>query len=132
MKKMLCVCAVIALAAVFTGCAGYGHGNGFAYAGPGMIFTDAYYGGYILPKADSLKDVEVLGPVNGVSKSTSILGWVSTGDSSIKAAKADALRNFPNADDILNIEVDGKVHSILGVISDVELHLRGIAVKYKK
>ncbi|NLZ64137.1 MAG: hypothetical protein GX902_10055 [Lentisphaerae bacterium] len=132
MKKILCVCVAVALAAVFSSCAGYGYGNGFAYAGPGLILTDAYYGGYIQPKAESLKDVEVLGPVKGVSKSSSILGWVSTGDSSILAAKADALRNYPNADDIINIEVDSKVHSILGVISDVELHLRGIAIKYKK
>jgi len=132
MKKIICVVAILVLGALLSGCAGYGYGNGFAYAGPGSLFTDAYYGGYIQPKAESLKDVEVLGPVKGVSKTTSILGWLSTGDGSILAAKADALRNYPNADDILNIEVDSKVHSILGIISDVELHLRGIAIKYKK
>ena len=131
MKKMLAVLSLIVIAALFSGCATSMTGQGFEFAGPGLILTDLYKGGFILPKAESLQDVTVLGPVSGVSKSSSILGWVSSGDSSIKAAKDDALKGL-DADDILNIEVDSKVKSILGVISEVELHLRGIAVKYKK
>ncbi len=131
MKKTLVVLSVIALATLFSGCASSFSSCGFDYAGPGIILTDIHKGGYILPKAESMKDVTVLGPVSGVSKSSSILGWISSGDSSIKAAKNDALRGL-DADDILNIEIDSKVKSILGIISEVELHLRGIAVKYKK
>jgi len=131
MKKMFAVLSVIVLAGLLSGCASSLTGQGFEYAGPGLILTDVYKGGYILPKAESLKDVTVLGPVSGVSKSSSILGWISSGDSSIKAAKDDALKGL-DADDIINIEVDSKVKSILGVISEVELHLRGIAIKYKK
>lgn len=131
MKKMLALMSVIALAVLFSGCATSMANHGFEYAGPGLILTDVYKGCFMLPKAESMKEVTVLGPVSGVSKSNSILGWISSGDSSIKAAKDDALKGL-DADDILNIEVDTKVKSILGVISEVELHLRGIAVKYKK
>ncbi|NMA42295.1 MAG: hypothetical protein GX946_02830 [Oligosphaeraceae bacterium] len=131
MKKTVVLFAILAAAAFVTGCATSLTCHGFDYAGPGLILTDVYKGGYIAPKAESLKEVTVLGPVSGISKSTSILGWVSNGDSSILAAKNDALKGL-DADDILNIEVDTKVKSILGVISEVELHLRGIAVKYKK
>ncbi len=131
MKKTVVLLAILAAVVFVSGCATSLTGCGFDHAGPGLVFTDIYKGGYISPKADSLKDVTVLGAVSVVSKSSSILGWISSGDSSIWAAKNDALKGL-DADDIINIEVDTKVKSILGVISEVELHLRGIAIKYNK
>ena len=85
MKKMFAVLSLIVIAAMFSGCATSLTGQGFDYAGPGLILTDHYKGGFILPKAESRK-IYVLGPVRCISKSSSVPGG-SARDSSIKPPK---------------------------------------------
>ena len=133
MKKALLFAGAVATAAILTGCrSAYVNNYGFGSTMPGVIYSDTTRGSFILPKAESMKDVEVLGPVRGTSSMTNILLITAFGDAGIEEAKRNALMAYPEADDILNIEVDTKHDSILEVFNTSTTILRGIAVKYKK
>ena len=87
----------------------------------------------IFPKTETLDNIIILGDVEGKADVISVYARATAGEAGIEAAKRNALRAYPQADDIINIEVDTKKISIfLGTIFRVETILRGKAIKYKK
>lgn len=133
MKKVLLFVGAATSAAILTGCqSAYVNNYGFGSTMPAAIFNDTTRGTFMLPKAESMKDVEVLGPVCGTSTVTNVLLIVAAGDAGIENAKRNALMTCPEADDIFNVEVDTHHFSILSVFNTSTTILRGIAVKYKK
>ena len=79
-----------------------------------------------------MKDVEFLGHVSSELEARQILMIISLGDVSIATAKRQALQKYPQADDVVNIEIDVKHESILGLYNNVTMYFNGIAIKYKK
>ena len=132
-KRALLLVGTVAALILLSGCqVAYVNSNGFGTVMPGAIITEQTRGGFMLPKAESLAGVEVLGRVEGRSKARNIIGLVSEGDCGIQAAKKDALSKLPGADDIINVEVDTLHKSTLGLINESTTILTGIAIKYKK
>ena len=135
MKKCLLLGACCAVVALLSGCAlvsGYSLAGGYPGTLPGLIVSDQTRGGTILPKVESMKDMEVLGPVSSKVSATNVLLMFSNGDASIGAAKKAALGKYPNADDVVNVETDMQHFGIISIVNVVTLHYRGIAIKYKK
>lgn len=130
-KRMFLLLGAVAGCILLSGCqVAYSTGFGFGATMPAVIITDQTRGGFILPKLESLAGVEVLGKVEGRSKSRNILMLLAEGDSGINAAKKDALIKYPTADDIVNIEIDTHHKSTFGLINESTTILRGIAIKY--
>jgi hypothetical protein len=136
MKKILLFCCGIAATITLCGCAlaqsSYAYGGGFPRTMPGILLADQSSGGYIAPKMQSMKDMEVLGPVYSTVEGQNVLLFISHGDISIAKAKEIAMRKYPGADDIVNVEIDMQHKGILSIFNTVVMHYRGIAVKYKK
>lgn len=111
---------------------GYHIGDGFPRTLPGIIVADQKSGSYIAPKMESMKNVEVLGKVSSQVNAREILLLISLGDVSIATAKQQALMQYPEADDIVNIEIDLRHEGILCIYNSITMYFSGIAIKYKK
>lgn len=97
------------------------------------IFCDTKQSTFIGNKAESLKNVKVLGDVSATGELMTVLCVVTMGDVSMRTLKDMALRQYSEADDIINVEVDNEVFGIVGcVYKRVRVTLRGKAVRYKK
>ena len=132
-KRMFILLGAVAASILLSGCqVAYSTGYGFGSTLPAAIITDQTRGGFILPKLESTAGVEVLGRVEGRAKARNVLMLIAEGDSGIAAAKRDALSKYPNADEVVNIEIDTHHKSTLGLINESTTILRGIAIKYKK
>lgn len=132
-RKAIIVLVAVAACVVFSGCqVGYVNSYGFGNTMPSFLVTDQTRGTFMLPKAESLAGVQVLGKVEGKATARNTLMLIAEGNCGIDAAKRDALRNYPEADDIINVEVDTHHKSTLGLINESTTILRGIAIKYKK
>ncbi len=95
MKNVIVIVA-LALAASLSGCAGMA----FSGTNSGFIYTDSHRGEGAIPQATGTK--------KGEACATSILGWVTTGDSSIDtAAKAGGITTIAT--------VDNHLYNILGL-----------------
>ena len=79
-----------------------------------------------------MKDVKVPGPVSSEISATNMLMLVSSGNVSIAKAKKEALKKYPNADDVVNVEIDVDHFSILSLFNTVTMYYKGIAIKYNK
>jgi hypothetical protein len=135
MKKILMLGTSCAVVALLSGCAlvsGYNVGSGYPGTLPGILLSDQSRGGMIHAKVESMKDMEILGPVSSKVSATNVLLMLSCGDASIEAAKKIALEKYPNADDVVNVETDIHHFGVVSVFNIVTLKYRGIAVKYKK
>ena len=133
MKKMLLLCCGIAAIVTLCGCqSAYIWGGGFPKTMPGILIADQTTGGYIAPKMQSMKDIEILGPVYSTVEGQHVLLLISQGDLSLAKAKEIAIRKYPNADDVVNVEVDMQHKGILSLFNTVTMHYRGLAIKYKK
>ena len=132
-RKLLLSACGVAVVLLLSGCiSGYHIGSGFPRTLPGVLVAEQKSGGYIAPKMTSMKDVEVLGPVYATVEGMEIFLLVSEGDISIAKAKEIALRQYPQADDVVNVEIDIEHKSLLSIKNSVIMHYRGIAIKYKK
>ena len=90
MKKCLMLGASCAVVALLSGCAltsGYNLGGGYPGTLPGLLISDQSRGGMIHGKVESMKDMEVLGPVSSKVSASNVLLVCSIGDASIEAAK---------------------------------------------
>ena len=133
MKKLLLLGACVVAVVMLTGChAAYHVGGGFPRTMPGVLIANQTSGGYISPKVESMKDMEILGPVSSTVSADNALTLISAGDVSIAKAKELAMRKYPNADDIVNVEIDMQHTGILSLFNTVTMHYSGIAIKYKK
>ena len=132
MKKFVLFAGALVTMVILSGCgAMYINSEGYPAVPPATIFSETTRGTYMMPKFETLDAVEVLGPVEGRASMENVLFIIATGDASIGAAKRDALRMYKDADDIINVEVDGYHKSILGLFNTSTTILRGYAIKYK-
>ncbi len=125
--------ALMAASVVALGCAGYGMHGGPGHAMGGSIMTGSTYGSadttstvYNLER----KDFDVLGPVMAEASSTSILGWIESGDSGYGTLLEKA-KEGKNADDVIDVRIDNEVNNILGLYCTVNAKYFGTAVKWK-
>ena len=134
MKNIILFSIIFSFIIVFcSGCiSGYHVGGGFPRTLPGSIAANQKSAGYIAPKMESMKDVEVLGKVSSEVEARQIIMLISLGDVSIAKAKEEALKKYPQADDVVNIEIDMRHESVLGLYNSVTMYFSGIAIKYKK
>ena len=136
MKKLIILFCGIIAAVTMTGCAslisGYAQGGGYPRTLPGMLIADQSAGGALGNKLASMRDLDVLGPVESQVSGTNVLMLFSEGDLSIGRAKEIALKKYPQADDVVNVEIDMHHRGILGLFNTVTMYYRGIAIKYKK
>ncbi len=132
MKKVLLagvsLCAVLLLA----GCLGPKADNyGFPTVPGGILFSDMKTAQIvdkkILPETRKYK---VIKRVKAEATTTSFIGVVSVGDASFATLKAQALAECREADDIIDLEVDGYHNNILGLINKVTCTIRGVAIQY--
>ncbi len=121
------------IVAVISGCApGYIAQNSFPATPPALIYANTEHTGYIAPKVQNFDKMEILGDVQGSSIATNVLLLVAEGNSSVENAKKDALKRYPNADDIVNMEVTVHHTSILSLFTTLTTKVTGKAIKYKK
>lgn len=134
MKKTILLGTVFAgVMLLCSGCGvAYVGNSGFAAAYPSLIYTNETHASYIAPKVENFDNMEVLGHVTGTATAVNTLFIVTAGDTGIAKAKANALKHHPGAEDIVNLEVDTDVHSILGLFTSVTTTISGKAIKYKK
>lgn len=97
------------------------------------IFCDASQMTYVDHKLPSLDGVTVLGKAEARRSIVSVLGCFTGGDTSMDALKAEALAAYPEADDIVNLEIDTHVVGVFFVAyKQVLVTMRGLAVKYNR
>lgn len=136
MKKLFLLLGVTCVAFAMNGCAllssGYVQGGGFPRTMPAILVAHQDAGGVIAPKMESLKDVEVLGKVSSEVSGSNILMVISEGDLSIAKAKELALKQYPEADDVVNVEIDMSHRGVMCLFNYVTMYYRGLAIKYKK
>jgi hypothetical protein len=98
---------------------------------PGAIYSDATRAMYRESKAN-LAQYQVLGKVEAQSYMDNILLLINIGDTSLATLKAKALEKYPEADDIVNMEIDAHTFNVLIFFTKTTITMRGVAVKYKK
>ena len=76
-----------------------------------------------------LEDWKVLGTVEGIATVQSFFGLVAVGDASTYAAYKNAISKFPEADCLLNVTIDYKATSFLGIVSSFTTIIRGKAIQ---
>ncbi len=107
----------------------WGNGN-FSSTFGGVFYSNANRATFRERKVD-LSQYDVIGPVKGYAEMGNVLLLVNWGDTSLGKLKAEALKNI-DADDIVNIEIDTCHFNVFVFYIKCEVHLRGIAIKYKK
>lgn len=98
---------------------------------PGIIFSNANRAMYRESKAN-LAQYQVLGKVEAQAVMKNFVLLVGVGDTSLATLKAKALEKYPEADDIVNMEIDAHTFNILIIFTKTTITMRGVAVKYKK
>lgn len=97
------------------------------------VYCDTHQMTFIGNRIASFDGMTVLGDVSANGEIMTVLCVVTIGDASMQTLKEQALRQYPNADDIIDIEIDNHVFGILGcVYKKVVVTLRGKAVRYDK
>ena len=135
MKKMMLLLGFVLTALIVNGCAlssGYAVAGGFPRTMPALLVSNQKAGGYIGQKLTSTKDVIVLGKVSSEVSAGNALLVVAFGDASIETAKKEALKKYPQADDVVNVEIDIKHEGLLCLYNTVTMYYRGLAIQYKK
>jgi hypothetical protein len=133
MKRLALALVVGAAMAVSTGCAALWSWPVSA-AGPGSLYVNQ-----TIPSADTTstqyrferKDFDILGPVSAEAETSSILGWVATGDGGYGKLLTQAKSQL-NADDVIDVRIDTQYSNILGLISTSKTKLMGVAIRFKK
>ena len=130
MKKLLII-SVFALAALSVHAGGISHlVDDFFQVG---VYCDTHQMTFIDNRTHSPQDVTVLGNVSATGEIMTVLCVVTVGDTSLQSLKEKALRQYPGADDIIDIEIDNHVFGILAcVYKKVTVTLRGKAIRYNK
>jgi hypothetical protein len=93
---------------------------------PGTLASVSSY--TITPESD----FESLAFVEGKASGEIILGLIATGDFGYGAAIENAMKQCPNATRLIDIIVDRKVKSFLGVYTKITTTVRGRAIRLKK
>jgi hypothetical protein len=131
MKKLLLLVSCVAIAIAMGGCTGIQTPVGYGMASPAGIYTNMIFPSALQENSLESKDIEILRPANGESQTVNVLGIAATGDGGLNKAVEDALHNVKDADDLINMKVDTRVFSILGLFTTSTTKVKGLAVKYK-
>lgn len=129
-KHLLMLGGALVAAFVVTGCAGITTNNGGVApisAGPNF-FTEVSANAMIQP-ATNLKYTVVKRDVQASAVLKSYFTCVNIGDISYATLKAEALKQAPGANDLVDVKMDYKMKNICG-INEVTVILTGTAVKY--
>ena len=130
MKKLLII-AFLSVAALSVRAGGISHlVDDFFQVG---VYCDTHQMTYIGNRTTLFQDLTVLGDVSATGEIMTVLCVVTIGDASLQSLKEKALRQYPEADGIIDVEVDNHVFGILAcVYKKVTVTLRGKAVRYHK
>lgn len=122
-KRILLFVIAVSLMAIFCGCAAF-------VATPiiGGLYTGVTAPITYDPGAKG-QQYQVLGPVEGTSTATSILGIIASGDASVRTAYQKALKQIADADDLIDVTVDYKGTSFLGLFASYKTIVKGKAIK---
>lgn len=129
-KHIIMLGAAVAAAFVITGCAGVTTNSGGVApisAGPNF-YTEVSANAMIQPTTNT-KYTVVKRDVKASAVLKSFFTCVNIGDVSYETLKAEALKQAPGANDIIDVKMDYKMKNVLG-INEVTVTLIGTAVKY--
>lgn len=131
MKPMTMIVGAVLSASLIlcVGCAGVARNTGYATPVGGFLFTGTTSPAAMTPPVN-LPKYEILSKVSGSCSQTGILGLVCFGDGGLLKAKAEALKNRRDADDIINITVDVDTYSVLCLFTTVVTNINGDAIRY--
>ena len=131
MKKVLTLAGAAVAAFVITGCAGIATNNGSVApmsAGPNL-FSDVKANAMIQPVTGDYTVVKR--DVKASAKMVSYFTAVNMGDVSYETLKAEALKQAPGAQDLVDVKMDYAMKNICG-INEVTVYLTATAVKFSK
>lgn len=133
-SKLLLCAGCVATMTLLSGCLGPKVNNyGFPTVPAGILYSEMQNGQIVQNKLiPTTRKFTVLGPVKAEATTTSFLGLVSVGDASYATLKTQALMNYRDADEIIDIEVDSNHYCMLGIVNKVTTILRGTAIQYQK
>jgi uncharacterized protein YbjQ (UPF0145 family) len=97
----------------------------------GSLYTSATLPVVVDVGQRPMESYEIMGEVTGRSVATNILGLIAIGDAGVSAAYNDALKHARGANGLIDVRVDYKSTSILGLIATYETIVTGVAVRYK-
>jgi hypothetical protein len=119
------ICAV-ALVVLIAGCASYMPVNSVP---TGLIYTGST--GPIGISVGNHSEYKIIGQAVGRSSAVGVLGVVGVGDAGASSAYQDAIRST-RADALIDVQVDQKIISILGLFTKHTTIVRGTAIQYVK
>lgn len=93
----------------------------------GLLYTGAT--GPVGVAAANYPEYKVIGPAEGTSSAVGVLGIIATGNAGVSEAYQDALRRA-RADALIDVQVDQKLTSVLGLFSKHTTIVQGTAVKF--
>ena len=123
MKILFEVCC-IALLIFVVGCA-----TPVASVPTGLIYTGTT--GPVGVAAANYPEYRIIGPAKGKSSATGVLGIVAVGGAGAHEAYQSALKHA-GADALIDVQVDQKVTSVLGLFRKHTTIVQGTAVKFIK
>ena len=129
-KQLLLAGGAFVAALVMTGCAGVATNNGSVApisAGPNF-YTEVSANAMIQPASSSNYTV-VKRNVTASANLVSYFTAVNIGDVSYATLKAEALKQAPGANDLVDVKMDYKMHNVCG-INSVTVTMTATAVKY--
>ena len=124
--RILLVICCIALLIFVVGCAMV---SPVASVPTGLIYTGVT--GPVGIATANYPEYKVIGPAEGTSSSIGVLGIAAAGDGGASKAYQNALSNA-RADALIDVQVDQKVMSVLGLFSKHTTIVKGTAVKFGK
>lgn len=95
----------------------------------GIFYSNATRAMYRSPRVD-LRNYKVLGKVTGEAVMKNFVLVVNVGDTGFEELKADALRTYPDADDIVNFDIDATHFNVFIFYIKTTVKIHGVAVKY--
>jgi|GEM_PF-6368970 len=140
MKKLLvlfalmCGLSAMAEAAVLFPPAGYPCTTGpqsYPSAWQGALYSNAKRTTYREIPRD-LRPYTVLGKVTSSAEMKNVLLLCNWGDTTFDALKKEALKKYPDADDIVNVEIVAENFNVFIFYMKTTAVLYGTAIKYKK
>ena len=129
-KQLLLACGALVAAIVMTGCAGVTTNNGgVAPIAAGANFYSDVSANAMLQPTSSTKYTVVKRDVTASAKLVSYFTAVNIGDVSYATLKAEALKQAPGANDLVDVKMDYKMKNICG-INEVTVTMTATAVKF--
>jgi len=131
MKKITLRIFLLAGVIALSACTNVVTPSGLSSIPPGIFYTGMKFPShvsYTVPESSQYEIVQH--KVQGTSSQSSILLFATYGDGSLQAAKAEALKKIPGADDIINLNADTEAFSIFLFYINCKTIITGDAIKY--